>query len=141
TWQYGPSKNLNLVKLIERNISKNYKINFSYDLKDNPILKMEKIAKTIYGAEGINLSEKAKSKLETYKNQVKDYYICFAKTPFSLSSNPNLLGRPKNFYIDVEDFEINSAVKFLIPITSKIFMMPGLSREPNAKRIKYNAKK
>lgn len=141
TWQNGPSKNLKLVKLIERNISKNYKINFTYDLKDDSILKMEKVAKIIYGAEGINLSNKAKAKLEHYKNQIKDYYICFAKTPFSISSNPNLLGRPKNFYIDIDDFEINSAVKFLIPLTSKIFMMPGLSREPNAQRIKYNAKK
>lgn len=137
TWQNGPSKNIKLVKLIERNINKENKIKYTYDLKDDPIIKMEKIAKTIYGASGINLSDKAKKKLIEFEKQIKDYYICFAKTPFSLSSNPNLLGRPKDFYIDIDDIEINSAVKFLIPITSKVFMMPGLPKNPNALNIKF----
>lgn len=132
TWQNGPSKNFKLVEMIEKNISKNYKLHYTYNLDDDPILKMEKIVKTIYGGLGIKLSDKAKNKLAAYKEEVKDYYICFAKTPFSLSSDASLLGCPKDFYIDIDDFEINSAVKFLIPITTKIFMMPGLPKKPNA---------
>ena len=58
-----------------------------------------------------------------------------AKTQKSLSDNPNLLGRPKDFVVTVREIEIASGAGFLIPITGEIMRMPGLPEEPASERI------
>lgn len=58
--------------------------------------------------------------------------VCIAKTQNSLSDNPKLLGRPKDFVVTVREIEIASGAGFLIPITGKIMRMPGLPSSPSA---------
>ncbi len=99
---------------------------------DMPIeTKIERIAKNIYGAEHVDYNSTAKRQL----NQIKDLGlenlpICIAKTQKSLSDNPKLLGRPKDFIITVREIEIASGAGFLIPITGNIMRMPGLPAHP-----------
>lgn len=136
-WSQGPQTSENIHNMIIENCKTNTSINYTYDLHDDNVLKIEKICKAIYGAKNVNFNPSALKKLQDNQKYIKDYYVCCAKTPYSFSADQNLLGCPKDFDIDVNDIEINHAAKFIIPILSKIFLMPGLPKEPNAKRIKY----
>ncbi|WP_281671825.1 formate--tetrahydrofolate ligase [Rikenella microfusus] len=104
---------------------------------DAPVTrKVETIAKNIYGAEAVDYTPKAKNALKRIADLGLDALaICMAKTQKSLSDNPALLGRPKNFVITVRDIEIAAGAGFLIPITGEIMRMPGLPEEPAAEHI------
>lgn len=112
--------------------------NFSplYPLSDSVEKKIETIAKKIYGAEAVDYTSKAKANLTKIANLGLDgLAICVAKTQKSLSDNPDLLGRPKDFVITVREIEIAAGAGFLIPITGEIMRMPGLPEEPSSERI------
>ncbi len=104
---------------------------------DEPVeRKVETIAKSIYGAEAVDYTSKAKNALKRISDLgLEGLAICMAKTQKSLSDNPALLGRPKDFVITVRDIEIAAGAGFLIPITGEIMRMPGLPEEPAAERI------
>jgi formate--tetrahydrofolate ligase len=107
-----------------------------YDL-DKPVTeKIETIARKIYGAQAVDYTPKAKADLKKIADLGLDgLAICMAKTQKSLSDNPNLLGRPKDFVVTVREIEIASGAGFLIPITGEIMRMPGLPEEPASERI------
>lgn len=107
-----------------------------YPLTDSVEKKIETIAKKIYGAEAVDYTAKAKANLVKIANLgLENLAICMAKTQKSLSDNPELLGRPKDFIITVREIEIASGAGFLIPITGDIMRMPGLPEEPSSERI------
>lgn len=98
--------------------------------------KIETIAQKIYGAEHVDYSSKAKLQLKRIKELgLNNLPICVAKTQKSLSDNPKLLGRPKDFIITVREIEIASGAGFLIPITGEIMRMPGLPAHPASEGI------
>lgn len=98
--------------------------------------KIETIATEIYGAEHVDYTSKAKSQLNKITNLGLEHLpICIAKTQKSLSDNPKLLGRPKDFIITVREIEIASGAGFLIPITGDIMRMPGLPTHPSSEGI------
>ncbi len=93
--------------------------------------KIETIAKEIYGAKHVDYTSKAKAHLKRITHLGLDHLpVCIAKTQKSLSDNPKLLGRPKNFIITVREIEIAAGAGFLIPITGDIMRMPGLPAHP-----------
>ncbi len=95
--------------------------------------KIETIAKEIYGASAIDYTAKAKQDLKKIKDLGLDNLaVCIAKTQKSLSDNPALLGRPKDFVVTVREIEIASGAGFVIPITGNIMRMPGLPAKPAA---------
>lgn len=107
-----------------------------YKLDDTVENKIEIIAKKIYDAAAVDYTPKAKSKLKKiYELGLDKSMICMAKTQKSLSDNPLLLGRPKDFVVTVRDIEIASGAGFLIPITGEIMRMPGLPEVPSSERI------
>jgi len=98
--------------------------------------KIFKIASEIYGAISIDYRPRAQRNLDLIKKIGYDKLpICIAKTQQSLSDNPNLLGRPKDFIVTVQDIKVASGAGFLIPITGEILRMPGLSKQPAAYNI------
>ncbi|MGC9336722.1 MAG: formate--tetrahydrofolate ligase [Candidatus Cloacimonadia bacterium] len=98
--------------------------------------KITKIAREIYGAEKIDVQSKAQKDLKNIKKYGYDKLpVCIAKTQKSLSDNPQLLGRPKDFLVTVRRILIAAGAGFLIPITGDILRMPGLPAEPAAKNI------
>lgn len=106
--------------------------NWSSPVKD----KIETIAKEIYGAEHVDFTAKAKTHLKTIAHLGLEHLpVCIAKTQKSLSDNPKLLGRPKDFIITVRAIEIASGAGFLIPITGSIMRMPGLPAHPASEGI------
>lgn len=107
-----------------------------YDLNDTVENKIHTIAHEIYGAEAVDYTSKAKSALKKISDLGLDgLAICIAKTQKSLSDNPDLIGRPKDFVVTVRDIEIASGAGFLIPITGEIMRMPGLPETPSSENI------
>jgi formate--tetrahydrofolate ligase len=105
---------------------------WSWDVKK----KIETLATKIYGAEHVDYSAQAKKDLKKISDLGLDQMpICIAKTQKSLSDNPALLGRPKDFIITVREIEIASGAGFLIPITGSIMRMPGLPARPASENI------
>ena len=98
--------------------------------------KIETIAKEIYGAAAIDYTAQAKSDLKKIIALGLDKLpVCIAKTQKSLSDNPKLLGRPKDFVVTVRQIEIAAGAGFVIPITGEIMRMPGLPEKLAAENI------
>ena len=107
-----------------------------YDLNDSIYDKIYKIASKAYGANEVIYADSVKAKIEEYmKTDVKDYYICMAKTPNSLTDNPKIIGAPKDFPITIRDIRVSTGAKFIICLTGEVMTMPGLSKEPMALKI------
>ncbi|TDI81054.1 MAG: formate--tetrahydrofolate ligase, partial [Bacteroidetes bacterium] len=107
-----------------------------YDWNMDVRSKIEAVSTKIYGATGVNYSQKAKKNLKTISDLGLDHLpVCIAKTQKSLSDNPKLLGRPKDFDITVREIEIAAGAGFLIPITGDMMRMPGLPPHPASENI------
>ena len=95
--------------------------------------KVEKIAKEIYRADGVTFTAQAEKAVKEIENiGFWDLPICVAKTQYSLSDNPNLLGKPKNFKITVRDAKLSAGAGFVVIYTGDILTMPGLPKAPAA---------
>jgi formate--tetrahydrofolate ligase len=104
-----------------------------YDL-DLPVKeKISVIAKKMYGADRVTYSVNAESDLKLCAEiGLEKLPICIAKTPYSLSDDPLLLGRPTGFKITVRDIKFSAGAGFLVPMTGKITTMPGLPANPQS---------
>ncbi|MDO4476628.1 MAG: formate--tetrahydrofolate ligase [Clostridia bacterium] len=98
--------------------------------------KILKISKEIYRAYGVEYSSEAESAIKEIEKLGKSHLpVCIAKTQYSISDNPALLGHPTNFNIHVKDISISSGAGFIVVITGKILKMPGLPKHPAAEKI------
>jgi formate--tetrahydrofolate ligase len=104
---------------------------------DSPVEdKIHTVAREIYGAEKVDYTADAKTDLKKINKYGFDKLpICIAKTQKSLSDNPELIGRPKDFLVTVREIVIASGAGFLVPITGEIMRMPGLPKKPSANAI------
>ncbi len=104
---------------------------------DMPIKeKIQTIAKNIYGADGVIYTAQAQKALaEIEKLDTANLPVCVAKTQYSLSDNPALLGKPQNFNITVRDVRLSNGAGFVVVYTGDIMTMPGLPKVPAAEKI------
>ena len=111
-------------------------LNFTYEA-DAPVMeKVEKIAKTIYGAAAVELAPAAAKDLKRLQDLGFDRLpVCIAKTPFSFSHDPKLLGAPKGFTLPVQRLILNAGAGFVVVTTGAIMRMPGLPKVPAAMSI------
>jgi formate--tetrahydrofolate ligase len=108
----------------------------TYDLDDSVRVKIEKVCRTVYGAQHVILANKAKNQLARFERMgYGKLPICIAKTQKSLSDDEKLLGRPENFDIHIREIEIAAGAGFLIPIAGNVLRMPGLPEMPAAEHI------
>lgn len=129
-----------VVKAVDASLAARNKFVPMYELTESVEAKIEKISKKIYGAEAVDYTPKAKADLKKiYDLGLQDLAICMAKTQKSLSDNPALLGRPKDFIITVREIEIAAGAGFLIPITGEIMRMPGLPETPASEAMDITA--
>ncbi|WP_405380277.1 formate--tetrahydrofolate ligase [Phascolarctobacterium sp.] len=107
-----------------------------YDL-DMPLkAKIETIAKEIYGADGVNYSKDADKALKEFEAMGYGHLpICMAKTQYSFSDDPALLGRPSGFTITIKNCRIAAGAGFVVVLTGDIMTMPGLPKVPAAEKI------
>lgn len=122
-----------LVKLIDSTAS-----NFKpiYDEKLPIKEKIDIITREIYGGKGVVYTQAAEKSIKKIEEMGLDRLpICMAKTQYSLSDNPTLLGRPQGFDITVREVRISAGAGFIVAITGEIMTMPGLPKAPAAERI------
>ena len=98
--------------------------------------KIRAVATKVYGAKDVKLSPKAQRHIREIESLgYGTMPICIAKTQYSLSDNADLLGRPRDFTLSVEDVELRSGAGFVVVIAGNIMLMPGLSKSPAATRM------
>lgn len=128
-YAHGSAGAVNLALAVQRAAvsADKEKFKFLYE-NDTPVVeKLERIAKIMYGAQGIELSPLAKAKVELFESQGLGHLpICFAKTPFSLSHDPTLKGVPKDYILPVKDLWVFSGAGYLCALASEMTTMPGL---------------
>ncbi|MDE6185018.1 MAG: formate--tetrahydrofolate ligase, partial [Lachnospiraceae bacterium] len=101
--------------------------------------KIEVVAKEIYGAEGVNYTGQAEKQLmELEKLGFGNMPVCMAKTQYSLSDDPALLGRPEKFVVNVREAYVSAGAGFIVVLTGAVMTMPGLPKQPAAFRIDVN---
>lgn len=101
--------------------------------------KIETVAKEIYGAEGVNYSSQAEKQLKQLEELgFGNLPVCMAKTQYSLSDDPALLGRPENFRMNVREAYVSAGAGFVVVLTGAVMTMPGLPKQPAAFNIDVN---
>lgn len=122
-----------VVELAESGVA-NFKPLYKLEL---PIIqKIEKIAMEIYRAEGVEFSSKALKNIKKFEEDgLGNLPICMAKTQYSLSDDPDLVGAPAGFKIMINDVKVSAGAGFIIPLAGDIMRMPGLPKVPAANKI------
>lgn len=132
----GGAGGLELAEKVIATCEQENNFNYLYDLNDSVEDKIFKIANKVYGAKEVVYKKAALAKLEEIKNsEYKDFYICMAKTPLSLTDNAKIVGAPKDFTITVKEIRVSAGAKFLVCLTGAIMTMPGLPKVPLADKI------
>lgn len=106
-----------------------------YDEKLSIKEKINAIATTIYGADGVNYTAEAEKSIKDIEELGKNMPVCIAKTQYSLSDNEKALGRPTGFTITVREVKISAGAGFIVALTGSIMTMPGLPKVPAANNI------
>ena len=139
-WEKGGEGGKELVEKVLSAIDENEKSETKfkplYDLDLAVQEKVEKIAKEIYGADGVNFTAKALNNIKKYVELGYDKLpICVSKTQKSLSDDPKLLGRPTGFKITINEVRLSAGAGFLVAMAGTIIDMPGLPKKPSAELI------
>lgn len=136
-WAKGGEGGMELANIVS-DILENEQSNFAplYSEKESIKDKILTIAKEIYGATGVNYTAAANKQIEELERfQLDKLPICMAKTQYSLSDNPFLLGRPEGFYITVKEVRVSNGAGFIVALTGDVMTMPGLPKIPAANRM------
>ena len=109
---------------------------FLYELTQSPEEKVRAIARTVYGADDVAFTAGAMKDLQMVRELGgAELPVCMAKTHLSLSDDPTKLGRPRGFTLTVREVRLSAGAGFMVALTGDILTMPGLPREPAARRI------
>ncbi len=136
-WAKGGEGGLELANIVN-DVLDNEESNFKvlYDEKDAIKDKILTIAREIYGAKSVLYTPAASRQIaELEKFELDKLPICMAKTQYSLSDNPSLLGRPENFDITVKEVRVSNGAGFIVVLTGDIMTMPGLPKVPAANKM------
>lgn len=133
-WEKGGEGAIDLANTLIKEIEeKENNFTFMYDDQDSLEEKIKKIAYKVYGANKVEFSSKAKNQLRSYKRNGWNHLgICMAKTQYSLSDDPKLLGRPRDFTINIRELSPSIGAGFIVALTGNVMTMPGLPKEPAA---------
>ncbi|MDK0953289.1 formate--tetrahydrofolate ligase [Clostridium perfringens] len=136
-WEKGGEGGIDLANKVIKTMEiepSNFKM--IYDSEESIKDKILKIVQTIYGGKGVNYTPQALKQIaEIEKFNLDKLPICMAKTQYSLSDNPSLLGRPENFDITVKEVRVSNGAGFIVVLTGDVMTMPGLPKVPAANRM------
>ncbi len=136
-WEKGGEGGIELgKKLIDILNTKESSFKPLYDENDSIENKLNTICKEIYGASKVVIVPKAKAEIARLSELGLDKMpVCIAKTQYSLSDNPTLLGRPENFEMTVREIRVSAGAGFIVALTGNVMTMPGLPKVPAAEKI------
>ena len=110
--------------------------NFYYKTSDPVKSKIETIAKEIYRADGVDYTEEAEKSIKVLaENGLSDWPICMAKTQASLSDDPKKRNAPRGWRLKVRDVKVSNGAGFIVALTGKMMLMPGMPRESAVQKI------
>lgn len=132
----GSAGTLELAQAVKRACQMQANFRFLYPLEMPVEEKLQTIVREIYGGAGIELMPLARHNLDQFQRWgIKDLPVCIAKTQYSLSHDPLLLGRPQGFTLPIRDIRLAAGAGFLYALAGEISTLPGLPRQPAALRI------
>ena len=140
-WARGSAGAENLAKAVVELAEQPRSNNFQFLYTDEMGLwnKIRAIAQNIYGADNIMADVKVRQKIKDFEAAGYAHLpVCMAKTQYSLSTDPALLGRPKNFDVPIRDVKLSAGAGFVVVLTGDIMTMPGLPKIPSAEIIDIN---
>ncbi len=110
---------------------------YLYELTDTPQEKIRKIARSVYGAKDVHFTAAAEKNIHRIRDLgYGDLPICMAKTQMSLTDDPTIFGRPRDFAITVREVRLSAGAGFLVPLTGDMMTMPGLPKVPASRSIR-----
>ncbi len=122
--------------LVLKALERKPEITRTYEMEDSPKEKIEKICTRIYGASKVIFTKQAIRDLQMVESLgLNGLHVCMAKTQYSVSDNPKLLGWPKDFKVTVKGVRISNGAGFLVPMLGDIMTMPGLPANPAAENV------
>ena len=135
-WAKGGEGAIDIARKLVDLTEREEKFKFIYDLQDSIKSKIEKVAKEIYGAVGVNFSKEAESEIDRIeKLGYGNLPVCIAKTQYSFSDDSKNLECKEPFEITIRDINLKAGAGFVVAISGRIMTMPGLPRVPAAEKI------
>ena len=137
-WAMGGQGGLELAEEVIRLCDQTFKPPLGFVYEDDTTLseKIEAVAKRIYHADGVDFVGPAVKQLsQLEENGFGKLPVCIAKTQYSFSDNPKLIGAPKNFRITVRNLKASAGAGFVVALTGEVMTMPGLPKVPSAEKI------
>ncbi len=133
-WEKGGEGGIELAKKVIETIENKHSDFHILYKEETPLKeKIETIASRIYGADGVEYDTQASKQLKQLTDLgFGDLPICMAKTQFSFSDDPKLLGRPKNFKLHVREAYVSAGAGFVVVLTGSVMTLPGLPKKPAA---------
>lgn len=133
-WEKGGAGGIDMAKQVAAMVEgTDIKPVMMYDVNEPIPTKIEKVVQRIYGGNGVEFAPNAKKQIQQLEAWGLDKLpVCMAKTQYSLSDDPTLLGAPKDFTITVQDVRVANGAGFIVCQTSNIMVMPGLPKKPAA---------
>jgi len=131
-WADGGDGALELADVVKEACEETNEFKYLYPMEMKLRERVEKIAKVVYGADGVSWSPDAEAKAKTLESDSKydDYFTMMVKTHLSLTHDPTVKGTPKGWALPIRDVLIYSGAKFLCPCAGTISLMPGTSSNP-----------
>ena len=113
---------------------------YLYDLEDNLKTKIEAVAREIYRADGVDYTEEAEASIARLEeNQLDQWPVCMAKTQSSLSDDPKKKNAPRGWRLQVRDVKVSNGAGFIVALTGKMMLMPGMPKEAAFNRIEIDS--
>lgn len=135
-WAHGGQGGRQLAEKVVQLAQEENHFQFVYDVEDSIETKLHKIVTKVYGGQGVKLSAVAKKEIaELERLGFGSYPICMAKTQYSFSDNPNLLGAPTDFTVSISNVKVSAGAGFIVALTGNIMTMPGLPKVPASEKI------
>ena len=139
-WEKGGAGGVALAEKVVELAEKENHFQFSYDLEDAIEEKLNKIVQKVYGGTKAVLTPTARFEMkELERLGFGDYPICMAKTQYSFSDNPTLIGAPTDFDVTIRQLKVSAGAGFIVALTGAMMTMPGLPKVPAAEGIDLDA--
>ncbi|MCF7975288.1 MAG: formate--tetrahydrofolate ligase [Phycisphaerae bacterium] len=140
-WLKGGAGAVELAEAVMTACEEENKFDFLYDDTMSLSEQIDRLAREVYGADGVSYSDEAAKKLrqiESKKDEYAGFNICMVKTHLSLSHDPELKGRPKGWTLPINDFMVYKGAGFIVPVAGGIKLMPGTASDPAFRHIDVN---
>ena len=125
-----------IIDICDNSDADNQERKYSYDIEEDVITKFENVAKNVYGAEGVTISDEALAEIKKIENMgYSNFPVCIAKTQYSLSDDDKNLLVEEPFSINIREVRLRTGAEFIVGITGKLMTMPGLPKVPAAEKI------